>query len=189
MAKLSRKVQAFIVQALACYDKPQTVANAVFAQFQVKVTCDDVARYDPTRAAATQGGLAKEWNDLFHETRARFLKETQDIPIANPASRLRTLQRLAQRAESMGDIALTARLIAQAAKEVGALTDRRPSESGGEDGEPIERPIEIDLSHLSDRELYFLDTLWRFRSGEKIELPSEAERRARQQKYLSSAST
>jgi hypothetical protein len=75
---------------------------------------------------------------------------SQDLAIAHRSFRLRTLQRLAQRAESMGNIALTARLLEQAAKEVGdAFTSRRLSELTGAGGGPIETREVPALDHLT----------------------------------------
>ena len=53
--------------------------------------------------------------------RKRFREETADIPIANRAYRLRGLGRMAEKAENMRNLALTAQLYEQAAKEVGDI--------------------------------------------------------------------
>jgi hypothetical protein len=56
---------------------------------------------------------------MFHDARKRFREETVEIPIANRAYRLRALGRMAEKAENMKNMALTAQLLEQAAKEVG----------------------------------------------------------------------
>lgn len=117
MAALKNEVKSFIVQALACFDTPSQVSQAVKQEFDVDVTRQQVEQHDPTKRAGSH--LALKWQTLFHDTRKRFREETADIPIANRAFRLRALGRMAEKAESMKNMALTAQLLEQAAKEVG----------------------------------------------------------------------
>ncbi|MBK5541518.1 DUF2280 domain-containing protein [Pseudomonas sp. TH05] len=117
MAVLKNDVKAFIVQALACFDTPTQVSQAVKQEFDVDVTRQQVEQHDPTKRAGVN--LAAKWQTLFHDTRKRFREETAEIPIANRAYRLRGLGRMAEKAESMRNLALTAQLYEQAAKEVG----------------------------------------------------------------------
>ena len=73
---------------------------------------------------------------LHEETRKAFLEGTSKIAISHRAVRLRALQRMAERAESMGNIALAAQLFEQAAKEAGdSYTNRR--ELTGKNGAPL----------------------------------------------------
>ena len=117
MAALKNDVKAFIVQALACFDTPTQVSQAVKQEFDVDVTRQKVEQHDPTKRAGAN--LAAKWVTLFHDTRKRVREETAEIPIANRAYRLRTLGRMAEKAENMKNMALTAQLLEQAAKEVG----------------------------------------------------------------------
>ena len=117
MATLKNEVKSFIVQALACFDTPSQVVESVKNEFGVVVTRQQVETHDPTKAAGK--GLAVKWATLFHDTRKRFREETAEIPIANRAFRLRGLGRMAEKAETMRNLALTAQLYEQAAKEVG----------------------------------------------------------------------
>jgi hypothetical protein len=117
MAALQNDVKAFIVQALACFDTPSQVVEAVQKEYGVSVTRQQVETHDPTKTSGK--GLAKRWVTMFEDTRKRFREETSDIPIANRAFRLRTLGRMAEKAENMKNMALTAQLLEQAAKEVG----------------------------------------------------------------------
>ena len=117
MAALKNDVKAFIVQALACFDTPTQVSQAVKQEFDVDVTRQQVEQHDPTKRAGVN--LAAKWQTLFHDTRKRFREETAEIPIANRAYRLRGLGRMAEKAETMRNLALTAQLYEQAAKEVG----------------------------------------------------------------------
>lgn len=117
MAALSSEVKAFIVQALACFDTPSQVAEAVKREFSVEVSRQQVESHDPTKRCSKT--LAKRWVEMFHDARKRFREETVEIPIANRAYRLRALGRMAEKAENMKNMTLTAQLLEQAAKEVG----------------------------------------------------------------------
>lgn len=81
-------------------------------------------------------GLAPKWKVLFDITRKTFLEDTAGIAISHRAVRLRALQRMAEKAETQGNMVLAASLMEQAAKEVGdSYTNRR--ELTGKGGEPI----------------------------------------------------
>lgn len=133
MAALNNDLKSFIVQALACFDTPSQVVEAVKNDFGVSVTRQQVESHDPTKAAGR--GLAAKWVTLFHDTRKRFREETADIPIANRAFRLRMLDRMAVRAEGMKNMALASQLLEQAAKEVGdVFTNRQMHDLKSSDG-------------------------------------------------------
>ena len=127
MAALSSEVKAFIVQALACFDTPSQVAEAVKLEFSVEVSRQQVESHDPTKRCSKT--LAKRWVEMFHDARKRFREETVEIPIANRAYRLRALGRMAEKAENMKNMALTAQLLEQAAKEVGDVYVNRQTKN------------------------------------------------------------
>ena len=66
MATLSDGAKRFIVQALACFDSPQQVADAVKEEFGVEVHRAQVEQYDPTKASGAK--LATKWRVLFNDT-------------------------------------------------------------------------------------------------------------------------
>lgn len=137
MAALKPEVKAAIVQMLACYDSLSIVVEAIQKDYGIKVTPQQVESHDPTKVSGK--GLAKKWVDLFNATRERFLNEISDIPIANKAYRLRVLDRMATRAEGMKNLALTAEIIEQAAKECGdAYTNKHKFEHSGPNGGAIQ---------------------------------------------------
>lgn len=122
--KLDDDVKAFVVQALACFDTPGTVAKAVKAEYGITVSPQQCEAYDPNKRAGAR--LSDKWKVLFEATRKKFVDDQSEIPISHRSTRLRALQRLAERAENAGNIALAAQLHEQAAKEVGnAFTNRR----------------------------------------------------------------
>ncbi|ENR6204309.1 DUF2280 domain-containing protein [Serratia marcescens] len=137
MAALKPDVKAFIIQSLACFDTPTLVVESVQKEFGLKITRQQVESHDPTKISGKS--LAKKWVDLFYTTRERFKTEISDIPIANKAYRLRVLDRMATRTETMKNFALAAQIVEQAAKECGdAYTNRQKVEHTGKDGGPIE---------------------------------------------------
>lgn len=137
MATLKGEVKAFIVQSLACFDTPSQVVGLVKKEFGLSITRQQVESHDPTKANGR--GLAQKWVDMFNATRERFQNEISDIPIANKAYRLRVLDRMATRAEGMKNLALTAEIIEQAAKECGdAYTNKHKFEHSGPNGGAIQ---------------------------------------------------
>lgn len=119
MAALTEDVKAFIVQALACFDTPTQVSEAVKEEFGLELTRMQIASYDPTKK--TTRTLAKKWHAIFHETRKSFLEDTAAIPIANQTFRLRALQKMYEKTASRGNYGMAAQLIEQAAKESGGM--------------------------------------------------------------------
>lgn len=137
MATLKGEVKAFIVQSLACFDTPSQVVELVKKEFGLSITRQQVESHDPTKANGR--GLAQKWVDMFNATRERFQNEISDIPIANKSYRLRVLDRMATRAEGMKNLALTAEIIEQAAKECGdAYTNKHKFEHSGPNGGAIQ---------------------------------------------------
>lgn len=143
MATLNNEVKAFIVQALACFDTPSQVAAAVREEFGLEVSRQKCEAHDPTKRAGRD--LAKRWVVLFHDTRKRFREDTAEIPIANRAFRLRALGRMAEKAENMRNMALTAQLLEQAAKECGDVYVNRHKKADQDDDEPLPSRVEVTV--------------------------------------------
>ena len=147
-AKLSETAKTFIVQSVACFDTPSVVVEAVRKEFGAQVTRQTVEGYDPTKKAGA--GLSTKWRSLFEATRKTFLEDTAAIAISHRAVRLRALQRMAEKAENMGNMSLAAQLHKQAAEEVGnAYTNRR--ELTGKDGKDLPVPVSpVTIFQLPD---------------------------------------
>ena len=143
MATLNNEVKGFIVQALACFDTPSQVVEAVKQEFGVELSRQLCESHDPTKRAGVN--LAKKWVTLFHDTRKRFREETAEIPIANRAFRLRTLGRMAEKAEKSKNMSLTAQLLEQAAKEVGDIYVNRSRKEEPDDEPAIPTRIQVDV--------------------------------------------
>ncbi|MEV5031624.1 DUF2280 domain-containing protein [Sphingobium sp. LMC3-1-1.1] len=132
--RLSEDVKTFIVQALACFDTPSQVVEAVNQEFKIQISRQSVEKYDPTKVAGAK--VAPKWRALFEQARKAFIEDTSQIAIAHRATRLRALQRMAAKAEAKGNFPLAAALNKQAAEEMGnAYTNRR--ELTGKDGKDL----------------------------------------------------
>lgn len=126
---LTDEQKTYVVQCLAVFQTPSVVVKGIKAEWGVAITPQAVECYDPTKRAGR--ALAKRWRALFEETRARFLEDTASVGIAHRVVRLATLQRLADRAESMGALKLAAEMCERAAKEMGGAYDRNGDEERG----------------------------------------------------------
>lgn len=117
MATLSDDVKQFIVQALACFDTPKQVSEAVNEEFGLVVPRQQVEKYDPTKHAGK--GLSRKWREVFDATRKAWRDGAVEVPIANRVHRLRMLDRMATKTMGMKNYSLTREILAQAAKEMG----------------------------------------------------------------------
>ena len=141
MAKLSEAEKRFIVQALACYDTPTQVVEAVKEEFGTVLDRGHVGCYDPTKVAGRD--LAKKWRDLFAATREGFKRDIVEIPIAQRSYRLKVLQRIVAKAESMRNMPLALQVLEQAAKECGDMyVNRKPSDGDGKGGD-APQPVRV----------------------------------------------
>ncbi|SFH52688.1 DUF2280 domain-containing protein [Ensifer sp. OV372] len=146
--KLTHEQQTYVVQSLACFDSPSVVAAALKKDYAVTLTPQAIEAYDPNKKAGAR--LAAKWKMLFEETRKTFLEDTASIAISHRAVRLRALQRMADKAETQGNMVLASSLLKQAAEEVGgAYTNRR--EITGKDGKDLPTPVSpVTIFQLPD---------------------------------------
>ncbi len=120
MAVLTDEIKTFIVKALARFDTPSQVAEAVKMNFDVEVTRHQVHEYD----ANCSRPPAQRWRELHAATRQAFLRDIAEIGIAHKAVRLRMLNRMAQQHEG-SSVKLTLSCLREAAKEAGGIYERR----------------------------------------------------------------
>lgn len=143
--KLNDDQKLFVVQALACFDPPAVVAKALLRDFGVTLSLQGVECYDPGKTAGAR--LSARWRRVFAETRDRFLTDQASISVAHQLVRLRRLDRMAQAAEEQGNMGLAAKLLEQAAREVGgAFTNRLKHELAGKGG----GPLTVNIVHFGD---------------------------------------
>lgn len=120
MAALNTKVKAYIVRGLATYMTPSEVVDAVKQEFGgLIITRQQVAKYDPDKASGVN--LSDKWQQLFVKHRKDFNDEINSIPIANKAYRLKMLDNMVLEALESKNRLLVAKLLEQAAKEVGEV--------------------------------------------------------------------
>lgn len=135
-------MKGFIVRALACYDTPTQVADAVKEKFNLEVSRQQVATYDPENVVGK--ALSQKWREIFAETREKFKSEVGEIAIANQTYRLRVLNRLLHTAEKSGNVVVAASLLEQASKEVGGLfTNKQRTEHTGKDGKDLAPAVPV----------------------------------------------
>ncbi|MDC4535372.1 DUF2280 domain-containing protein [Acinetobacter baumannii] len=140
MATLKEPVKIFIVQSLACFDTPQQVVEAVREEFNIELTRQQVASYDPTKA--TCRALSKKLTALFNKTREDFKKNVYDIPLANKAYRLKELQKIYEKAGK--NVQLRQSLIKLAREE---------SKSDQKDSMSEKAQIELEIKKLELEEI------------------------------------
>lgn len=145
MPKLSEEIQAFIVQAHACFRKPSLIAKDVVAEFGVKLARDQIQFYHPDKGAKGKR-LALKWKTLFAATRKEFVESKAQVGIAQQTYRLLLYQRAAEFYEEQGNMVLAAEMAERAAKEVGgAFTNKQEHK--------------FDLTGLSDEDLLLLERI------------------------------
>lgn len=140
MAALKEPVKIFIVQALACRDTPQEVADLVKQEFGVEVDRMQCSSYDPTKAAGKN--LGKKFKDLFNETRKKFDEGLIDIPIANKHYRMKQYDKLLQKTKNT---VMALRIMEQAAKDSGGQFTNKQEVDHTSKGESMNKPTTIEL--------------------------------------------
>ncbi|MFA3179595.1 DUF2280 domain-containing protein [Acinetobacter baumannii] len=133
MAALKEPVKIFIVQALACRDTPQEVADAVKQEFKIEIDRRQCASYDPTKLAGKN--LSKKFVELFNKTRADFDAGLIDIPIANKHYRLKQYQKQLER--NAKNTVMSLKILEQAAKDCGGQFTNK-TEVTGAGGGPLQ---------------------------------------------------
>jgi hypothetical protein len=122
MEQLPHEVRAFIVRRLACYESAGEVKAAVKEVFGLDISTSRINYYNPENGKAD---LAKEWVDLFYETREKFQMGLDDVGIVWRAYRLKRLDEMERNARMGGMYELAAKLLEQAAKEVGGSFEKQ----------------------------------------------------------------
>lgn len=150
--ELGFALKRYIVQRLACFDRPSEVAKAVKEDFQLEVSRQRVHYYDPTTSLGK--ALAPELKKLFEETRKAFLTDIDSIPIANKAVQLRALDRALALAEQRGQIPMIITLVETAAKVAGTITSKHEHDVNHRGTvKTVTEMIPADLSGLTNEQL------------------------------------
>lgn len=121
MRRLPELVKRRIVEHLACYQSHAEVAALILEEFGLAVTPRHVRVYDPQ---SFQYAASHQWLDHHCAVRERFRSELGSIAIYHRAVRLQRLEDLYLRAAEKEDGLQAAKLLEQAAKEVGNYFER-----------------------------------------------------------------
>ena len=136
--KLKLTEKRFIVRLLAVYETPSEIVPIVKEKFDVEISKQGVAFYDPTTIAGNE--LSEELKTLFFETRKQF-EEAEILPLSKKIVRIKKLSKYVQSFENNQNYIGAAQIIEQIAKEEGDAFSNR-------------RQIDIkNVSKLSDEEL------------------------------------
>jgi hypothetical protein len=130
-------MKAFIVRGLARYETPTRVAASVQAQFGIAIDRRQVFAYDPAGSRRP----AQRWINLHTATRAKFMRATAEIGIAQKVVRLRMLDRFANRADDANQMERAAAFLVQAAKECGGFYERFQRQQAAADAPPVAPPV------------------------------------------------
>ena len=135
MATLNQKHKLFIVRSLAQWNTPTETVELVQQEFGITISRQQCEAYDPTKR--TGQNLSKVLADEFYKTREQFRKNTDEMPLANLAVRLRHYENLLNNPQNKRNPILQLTILKQVAKDVGGQFTNR-QEITGKDGKPIE---------------------------------------------------
>lgn len=135
--KLTDDQKEYVIERLAGFTGPGTVAAELLELYGVKIARQSVESYDPTKRAGR--GLTKGLKALFEATRAKIIEGGADIGFRNKMVRVLALDQMARAAIEEKDRKGAAELLEQIAKEMGeAFTNRHRLEHTGKNGGPIQ---------------------------------------------------
>jgi hypothetical protein len=121
MPTLTDEIRTFIVKALACFDTPSQVVDAVKTNFNIEITRSHVYAYDPKSSQR----MSPRWREIHAAARQAYLREVAEIGIAHKVVRLAMLDRMAHHAMSNNYCTRAAAFLEQAAKECGGIYENR----------------------------------------------------------------
>jgi len=152
MARLTTPEKRQVVQRLAAFETPTEVVQWAAEDLEKQLSHEQVSYYDPTRGSRH----SPKWEELFYEAREEFLNDLDTIPLSHRAVRLRELTDLYERAKEQEEVEKAARMLKQAAKEVGEkFTNVERKEHSGPDGEAMQMqwvdPESVDDADAEDQ--------------------------------------
>lgn len=119
MADLSEEQKREIVEALACHQDVPSIIRAFHIHHGIQLDRKQVGRYDPTRPYFAGG---EKWREIFEARRQSLMQDVSIVPCAHKAYRLHMLQEGIDAARAAKNWVLMARLLKQAAEEVGSAS-------------------------------------------------------------------
>ena len=147
MSSLTDSDRRKVVQRLAAFETPTEVVEWAYEELSKDLSVQQVCYYDPTRSGET----SQKWRKLFKEARREFLDDLDTIPLSHRAVRLRELTDLYEKAKEAGEVEKAARMLKQAAKEVGEkFTNVERKEHSGPEGTPVQVIFDDDVPKPDD---------------------------------------
>lgn len=128
MAQLSDQQKFEIVSMLAGFCRTTAIVRHFRSQHGLQIDRKQVGRYDPQRFYYAAGD---KWRDIFDARRKAVLENVAEIPIAHLGYRLQMLQQAFDAARRADNWPLAARLLKQAAREMGRAPPLRASCGSG----------------------------------------------------------
>lgn len=135
MATLNQKHKHFIVRSLAQWNTPTETVELVQQEFGITISRQQCEAYDPTKR--TGQNLSKVLADEFHKTREQFRKNTDEMPLANLAVRLRHYENLLNNPQNKRNPILQLTILKQVAEDVGGKYTNK-TELTGAGGGPLQ---------------------------------------------------
>ncbi|MFU8925135.1 DUF2280 domain-containing protein [Acinetobacter puyangensis] len=137
MATLNQKHKLFIVRSLAQWNTPTETVELVQQEFDITISRQQCEAYDPTKR--TGQNLSKALSDEFYKTREQFRKNTDEMPLANLAVRLRHYENLLNNPQNKRNPILQLTILKQVAEDAGGkYTNQTKTELTGKDGKPLQ---------------------------------------------------
>ena len=135
MATLNQKHKLFIVRSLAQWNTPTETVELVQQEFGITISRQQCEAYDPTKR--TGQNLSKALADEFYKTREQFRKNTDEMPLANLAVRLRHYENLLNNPQNKRNPILQLIILKQVAEDVGGKYINK-TELTGAGGGPLQ---------------------------------------------------
>jgi len=127
--RLKEEQKAWLVVQHAMYRTTSQICRDFEEEFGAVIDKRQVAQYHPHGAHMMRKRIVK-WNQLFDETRAKYLDSFNSVPIAQSIHRLARLNEMHDRAFEQGNFKLAAELLEMAAKESGGSYTNKHQFSG-----------------------------------------------------------
>lgn len=167
---LPEKVKRFIVQQLACYERPSDARRAALEAFTdlpagVEVTDNRVRSCDPTTARGA--GLSKALTELFWKTRRGFDEQAELVLVGQLRHRLGLYNAIATRALNKGNEQLALQSLKQAAQDAGGVFTNRRELTGAKGGpvETVSMSLDDWKREAAGREAQVSETMSMFDEG------------------------
>ncbi len=122
MPDLAERQKLELVGLLACFREPTAIIAHFRTEHGIELSHKQVGGYDPTRSYYDAG---ERWREIFDVRRKAYLDDVSNIPVAHQGYRLNALQIGTEAAMKAKNWALMARLLEQAARDVGGVLTNR----------------------------------------------------------------